>query len=76
MRLRAVTRAVWPGGRLRLRAKVKSVSARASASKKAVLKVRVGNRWRRVATMRLRGVPYVAKPQLGTARPPRPVGSA
>jgi hypothetical protein len=76
VRLRAVTRAVWPGGRLRLRAKVKSVSARASASKKAVLKVRVGNRWRRVATMRLRGVPYVAKPQLGRTgrRSARPFG--
>ena len=65
VRLRARTRAVWPGGRLRLRAKVKSPSARAAASRKAVLKVRVGNRWRRVATMRLRGVRYVSKPQLG-----------
>ena len=65
VRLRAVTRAVWPGGRLRLRAKVKSASARASASHKAVLKVRVGKHWRRVATMRLRGVPYIARPQLG-----------
>jgi hypothetical protein len=65
VRLRAGTRAVWPGGRLRLRAKVKSPAARASASHKAVLKVRVGNRWRRVATMRLRGMRYVAKPHLG-----------
>jgi hypothetical protein len=65
VRLRAGTRAVWPGGRLRLRAKVKSPAARASASRKAVLKVRVGKRWRRVATMRLRGVRYVAKPHLG-----------
>ena len=56
---------MWPGGRLRLRAKVKSPAARAAASRKAVLKVRVGKRWRRVATMRLRGVRYVAKPHLG-----------
>ncbi|HZO60953.1 MAG TPA: right-handed parallel beta-helix repeat-containing protein [Solirubrobacterales bacterium] len=66
VRLRAATRAVWPGGRLRLRAKVKSPSARAAASRKAVLKVRVGRKWRRVAAMRLRGVRYVAKPHLGT----------
>ena len=68
VRLRARTRAVWPGGRLRLRAKVKSPAARAAASKRAVLKVRVGKRWRKVATMRLRGVRYTAKPHLGTIK--------
>ena len=67
VRLRSSTRRVWPGGRLRLRAKVKSPSARAAASRKAVLKVRVGKKWRRVATMRLRGVRYVSKPHLGKA---------
>jgi hypothetical protein len=66
VRLRAGTRAVWPGGRLRLRAKVKSPAARAAAARKAVLKVRVGGKWRRVAAMRLRGVRYVAKPHLGS----------
>jgi hypothetical protein len=67
VRLRAVTRKVWPGGRLRLRAKVKSPGARAAASRKAVLKVRVGRKWRRVAAMRLRGVRYLARPHLGKA---------
>ena len=42
MSLRSDTAAVWPGGRLRLRAKVVSESARASAAKRAVLKVRRG----------------------------------
>ena len=76
VRLRAGTRAVWPGGRLRLRAKVKSPSARAAASRKAVLKVRVGKKWRRVATMRLRGARYISKPQLGKVgrRPARGFG--
>jgi hypothetical protein len=68
VRLRAATRAVWPGGRIGLRAKVKSPAARAAASHKAVLKVRVGKRWRKVATMRLRGVRYLAKPHLGTIK--------
>jgi parallel beta-helix repeat protein len=67
VRLRANTRHLWPGGKLRLRAKVKSPSARASASTRAVLKVRRGNKWRRVATMRLRGVRYLVVPKLGTA---------
>jgi hypothetical protein len=75
VRLRAGSRAVWPGGRLRLRAKVKSPSARAAASRKAVLKVRVGKRWRKVATMKLRGVRYLAKPHLGeVGRGARPFG--
>ena len=65
VRLRSATRKVWPGGRLRLRAKVVSPAARAAASKQAVLKVRVGKRWRRVATMRMRGVRYVSRPTLG-----------
>ena len=67
VRLRAGTRWVWPGGRLRLRAKVKSAAARASASRKAVLKVRRGGKWRRVGTMRLRGARYVVSPHLGKA---------
>ena len=68
VRLRSGTRAVWPGGRLRLRAKVKSPAARAAASKQAVLKVRVGKHWRRVATMRLNGVRYTSRPHLGKSK--------
>jgi hypothetical protein len=30
-----------------------------------VLKVRVGKRWKRVATMKLSGIRYLAKPHLG-----------
>jgi parallel beta-helix repeat protein len=65
VRLRAGTRAVWPGGKLRLRAKVKSPSARAAASHKAVLRVRRGHRWKRVGTMRLHGARYLVSPKLG-----------
>ena len=67
VRLRANTRSVWPGGRLRLRAQVKSPAARASASRRAVLKVRRGGKWRRVGTMKLRGARYIAGPSLGKA---------
>ena len=41
MKLRSNAKRVWPGGRLRLRAKIVSSAARASASKQAVLKARV-----------------------------------
>ncbi len=67
VRLRANTRSIWPGGHLRLRAKVRSAAARASASTKAILKVRRGNKWRRVGTMELHGVRYTATPRLGKA---------
>ena len=59
---------VWPGGHLRLRARVVSKSARASASKRAILKVRRGGSWRRVGTMRLRAGRYLYRPQLGQRR--------
>ena len=76
VRLRADTRSVWPGGHLRLRAKVKSAAARASASRKAVLKVKRGGKWRRVGTMKLHGVRYTVSPQLGKVghRPARRFG--
>jgi parallel beta-helix repeat protein len=64
VRLRSNTAKVWPGGHLRLRAKVVSRAARASASKRAVLKVRRGTKWRRVGTMRLRHGRYVYRPRL------------
>ena len=59
------TARVWPGGRLRLRAKVVSEGARASAAKQAVLKVRRGKRWRRVGTMRLRAGRYLYRAHVG-----------
>jgi hypothetical protein len=65
VRLRSNTAGVWPGGRVRLRAKVVSESARAAAAKHAVLKVRRAGHWRRVGTMRLRGGRYLYRPQLG-----------
>jgi hypothetical protein len=67
VRLRANTRRVWPGGRVRLRAKIASAAARASASKHAVLKARVGGKWRRVKVMRLRNGRYIVAPHLGKA---------
>ena len=72
VRLRAEHAVVWPGGHLRLRAKVKSAAARASASRKAVLKVRRGSKWRRVGTMKLHGVRYTAA---AAARQGRPRGA-
>jgi hypothetical protein len=68
VRLRSNTASVWPGGRLRLRAKVVSVAARASAAKRATLKVRRAGKWRKVGTMRLRGGRYTYRPQLGKSR--------
>ena len=68
VRLRSATAVVWPGGHLRLRARVVSESARASASKRAILKVRRGGGWRRVGTMRLHAGRYLYRPQLGTRR--------
>jgi hypothetical protein len=65
VRLSSNTAAVWPGGKLRLRARVVSQSARAAAAKRAVLKVHRGGGWRSVGTMRLRGGRYVYRPQLG-----------
>ena len=65
VRLRSATASVWPGGRLRLRAKVVSEGARAAAAKRAILKVRRGGKWRRVGTMRLRQGRYVYRPRLG-----------
>jgi hypothetical protein len=68
VRLRSNTASVWPGGRIRLRAKVVSVAARASAAKRATLKVRRAGKWRKVGTMRLRGGRYTYRPQLGKSR--------
>jgi hypothetical protein len=68
VRLRSATASVWPGGHLRLRARVVSESARTSASKRAILKVRRGGKWRRVGTMRLRAGSYRYRPQLGQRR--------
>jgi hypothetical protein len=68
VRLRSATAFVWPGGHLRLRARVVSTSARASASKRAILKVKRGGKWRRVGTMRLRAGRYLYRPQLGPRR--------
>jgi nitrous oxidase accessory protein NosD len=85
VRLRASTAVLWPGGRLRLRAAVKSPSARASASRHAVLKLFRGGKWRQVGVMRLRGSRYVegvelrapgrgASRRLGSARVKRHAG--
>ena len=68
VRLRTNTASVWPGGHVRLRAKVVSQAARAAAAKRAVLKVRRAGKWRRVGTMRLHGARYLYRPQLGHRR--------
>jgi hypothetical protein len=68
VRLRSDAATVWPGGRLRLRARVVSKSARASASKRAILKVKRGGKWLRVGTMRLRAGRYLYRPHLGRHR--------
>ena len=68
MRLRSATAVVWPGGHLRLSARVVSRSARASASKQAILKVKRDGGWRRVGTMRLHAGRYLYRPQLGPRR--------
>ena len=61
---------------LRLRAKVVSGRARASAAKRAVLKVRRAGGWRKVGTMRLRGARYLYRPQLGGGASAADAGSA
>jgi nitrous oxidase accessory protein NosD len=66
--LRSSSASVWPGGHLRLRARVVSKNARASAPKRAILKVKRGGKWLRVGTMRLRGGRYRYRPQLGQRR--------
>jgi hypothetical protein len=68
VRLRANTAALWPGGRLRLRATIKSPRARASAARRAVLKLHRGGKWRQVGVMRLRGSRYVESVELRTIR--------
>ena len=45
-----------------------SKSARASAPKRAILKVKRGGKWLRVGTMRLRAGRYLYRPQLGQRR--------
>ena len=68
VKLRSATAVVWPGGHLRLSARVVSKSARASASKQAILKVKRDGGWRRVGTMRLHAGRYLYRPQLGPRR--------
>jgi hypothetical protein len=68
VRLRSATAFVWPGGHLRLSARVVSKSARAAASNRAILKVMRDGRWRRVGTMRPRAGRYLYRPQLGPRR--------
>jgi parallel beta-helix repeat protein len=68
VRLRSSTAFVWPGGHVRLRARVVSTSARASASKRAILKIKRDGKWRRVGTMGLRAGRYLYRPQLGRSR--------
>ena len=67
VKLRSNTKAVWPGGRVAPAGEDRLRRARASASKRAVVKARVGGKWRRVATMRLRKGRYVVSPHLGQA---------
>jgi hypothetical protein len=66
--LRSNVALVWPGGKLRLGARVVSRSARAAAARGAVLKVRRGGSWRKVGAMRLRGERYLYRAQLGQGR--------
>jgi Right handed beta helix region len=59
LRLRAATRSVWPGGRVRLWARARSSSASAATSAPLVLKVRRRGDWRPVGVMKRRGGRYV-----------------
>ena len=68
--------AVWPGGRLRLRAKVVSKSARASASKRAVLKVRAAASGAASARCACAAAATCTAPQLGQRRARACAGSA
>jgi hypothetical protein len=65
--LHASAAIVWPGGRLRLRAKVVSASARSTAQRQAVLRLHRGGIWRRVAVMRLRNGRFAATLRLAQA---------
>jgi hypothetical protein len=56
---------VWPGGHVRLRARITSDSVRAAASREAVLKIRRDGDWYRVGAMLLRNGAYGKIVQLG-----------
>ena len=66
--LRAAAAVVRPGGRLRLRAIVKSPDPAAEQPRWAILKVRRGGSWHRVTRMRLRGGGYRAIVGLGDTK--------
>ena len=86
VRLRASAPALWPGGRVRLRAYLTPEASHAAGSELAVLKLRRAGQWRRVGVMALRDGSYAlgmelrkvgrkALPRLGQApvgRGPRP----
>jgi parallel beta-helix repeat protein len=58
VRLRASAPALWPGGRVRLRAYLTPDAARAAGSEQAILKVHRAGQWRRVGAMPLREGSY------------------
>ena len=65
--LRASATVVWPGGTLRMRAIVVSPNTAHAPPRRALLKIRDGERWRRVTFMRLRRSQYAATVRLGNA---------
>ena len=58
VRLRASAPALWPGGRVRLRAYLTPAAAPAAGSEQAVLRVHRAGQWRRVGVMALRDGSY------------------
>jgi parallel beta-helix repeat protein len=58
VRLRASAPALWPGGRVRVRAYLTPAAAHAAGSEEAMLKVHRAGRWRRVGMMTLRDGSY------------------
>jgi hypothetical protein len=68
VRLRASAPALWPGGRVRLRAYLTPAAALAAGSKRAVLKIRRAGQWRRVGVMPLREGSYALSVELKKVR--------
>jgi hypothetical protein len=64
VRLRVSAPVVWPGGRLRLRAKTRSEDPPAAASRRPVLRILRRGAWRRVEQMRPHGGGYTASVEL------------
>lgn len=68
VRLRASAPALWPGGRVRVRAYLTPEAAHAAGSEQAVLKIHRAGKWRRVGVMPLRDGSYALSVELRKVR--------